>query len=70
MNYVVNRNNPFMRKAKECFHANIYDLACIQCQTYGQANSPEHVGCFQPKVVVWSHTWTKFSDVQRMLPIR
>ena len=51
MNYVVNNLNPFMRKARECFHADSYDLVCVQCQTYGQANSPEHTDCFQPRIM-------------------
>ena len=70
MNYVVNRNNPFMRKAKECFHSNNRDFACLQCQTYGQANSPEHVSCFMPRTIEWLCNWKRFDDVQRMLPIQ
>lgn len=70
MNYIVeNKNNPFMRKAKNCFHANTYDITCIQCQTYGQANQPEHADCFTPKIVEWNCSWIRFDEVQRMLPI-
>ena len=69
MNYEVNNLNPFMRKARECFHANSYNLTCVQCQTYGQANSPEHADCFEPKIMQWTHNWTRFDDVQRMIAI-
>ena len=69
MNYCVNKNNPFRRKAKECMHANAQSFSCIQCMTYEQANSPDHVSCYEPKIMQWSHVWTKFDDVQRMIPI-
>ena len=70
MNYVVNKLNPFMRKARECFHVDSQNFACLQCHTYGQANSPEHADCFQPKIIQWSCNWIRFDDVQRMIPIR
>ena len=69
INYVVNNVNPFRRKAKECLHVNTQDFSCIQCMAYEQANSPDHVDCFEPKIMPWTHNWTRFDDVQRMLPI-
>ena len=69
INYVVNNVNPFWRKAKECLHASTQSFNCIQCMAYEQANLPDHADCFEPKVMQWSHNWTRFDDVQRMLPI-
>lgn len=68
MNYCVNHDNPFMRKAKNCCKANTYNLSCMECQTYEQANAPEHAECFEPKIMPWTHDWIKFDDVQRMIP--
>ena len=70
MNYVVGKNNPFKRKAKECFHVNSRDFACLQCQAYEQANAPEHADCFMPRTIEWLCAWKRFDDVQRMLPVR
>ena len=69
MNYVVNKLNPFRRKAKECMHASTHSFSCIQCMTYEQANSPDHVDCFEPKIMPWTHNWTRFDDVERMISI-
>ena len=69
INYVVNNTSPFRRKAKECLHASTQSFNCIQCMAYEQANLPDHADCFEPKIMQWNHTWTRFEDVQRMLPI-
>ena len=69
MNYVVNKNNPFMRKSKDCFHANSYEFTCMQCIAHEQANTEEHVKCFTPKPMQWTHNWIKVDDVQRMYAV-
>lgn len=69
MQYTVNKNNPFEHKAKNCIHAGSYTLACIQCQTYKLANTPEHESCFTAKPIQWAGPWIKFDDVLRMYSV-
>lgn len=69
IDYVVNKNNPFMRKAKNCFTFNEYDMCCLRCHVEEQANLPEHAVCFTPKTIEWTCSWKRFDDVQRMFAV-